>query len=89
MEEVCKDYKKGKGENYKPLREIKTGEVFGSLGFFGDIPPETSIVCRTFCSIYEIKKEEFMAIIKEKKEDFVKIILSLKIKNFFRRPFAP
>ncbi len=60
LEEVLKDYKKGKGENFKTLREIEAGEVFCLYSFFSDNAPENSVISKGFSSIYEIKKEDYV-----------------------------
>ena len=50
---------------------MKTGEIVGLHSFMTDQMRLNSVISKDFCSMYEIKKEDFMKIIKMTTDDYV------------------
>lgn len=69
------EYSFHNSKGHQTIQKVKDGEIIGLKSFMTDEPREETVFCKTFATILELKKTDFMRILSVHKNDFVKKLL--------------
>ena len=65
------EYTISQNQEFQSLRKLKKGDLFGLRSFLTDESRETSVRCKTFATVLELRKTDFLSILKKYQKDFV------------------